>query len=121
MYENKLMPLATRAVFYWRTIKHAMFGFFMIGLCLLIGIFGYHFTDNIPWIDSIHNASMILGGMGPVVEIKSNAGKIFSSFYALFCGVMFITSIGVILAPTVHRFFHIIHMDEVEDPIDEII
>ena len=120
MFEHKLRPLASRAVFYTRTFKHAIFGFCVITICLCIGIAGYHYTDNISWIDSLHNASMILGGMGPVVEIKSNAGKIFSSFYALFCGVMFITSVGIMLAPAVHRFFHIIHLDDVEDPTDSI-
>lgn len=83
-------------------------------VCLSIGILGYHFTDNIPWIDSVHNASMILSGMGPVVEIKSVAGKIFSSFYALFSGVAFITNIGIILAPAAHRLFHSLHIDDVK-------
>jgi hypothetical protein len=77
---------------------------------LLIGVLGYHYTASIPWIDSVHNACMILSGMGPVVTITNNAGKIFSSFYALFSGVIFITNIGVILAPAIHRFFHRMHV-----------
>lgn len=79
-------------------------------ICLLIGIIGYHYTAGIPWLDAIHNASMILSGMGPVVNITTNSGKIFSSFYALFSGVIFITNIGVILAPAIHRFFHRLHV-----------
>ena len=55
---------------------------------------------------------MILSGMGPVVEIKTNAGKYFSSFYALFSGVAFITNIGILSAPIAHRFFHKLHLEE---------
>ena len=84
----------------------------ILGLCLLIGVFGYHYWGGASWLDSIHNASMILSGMGPVVEIKSDAGKIFSSFYALFSGVVFITNIGVILAPVLHRMYHRLHLEE---------
>jgi hypothetical protein len=80
--------------------------------CLSLGVLGYHYTSNITWIDSLHNASMILSGMGPVVEIKTNSGKLFSSFYALFSGVAFITNIGLLLTPIVHRFFHKMHMEE---------
>jgi len=112
MYENKRQQLAPAKVYYARAIRHTLFGIAIIGVCLYIGIAGYHYIDGIPWIDALHNASMILGGMGPVVEIKSDAGKIFSSFYALFCGVMFITTVGIMLAPTIHRFFHKLHMEE---------
>jgi len=77
-----------------------------------MGIAGYHYFANIPWIDALHNASMILSGMGPVVEIKTNAGKYFSSFYALFSGVAFITNIGLLLAPIAHPFFHNLHVEE---------
>ncbi len=84
----------------------------IIGLCLGIGVAGYHYTDGIPWIDSLHNASMILSGMGPVVEIKSVSGKLFSSFYALFSGVAFITNIGILLAPAAHRLFHRLNLED---------
>lgn len=84
----------------------------IIGLCLGIGVIGYHYTDGIPWIDSLHNASMILSGMGPVVEIKSVSGKLFSSFYALFSGVAFITNIGILLAPAAHRLFHRLNLED---------
>ena len=67
---------------------------------------------DFEWLDAFHNASMILSGMGPVVEIKTVGGKWFSSFYAIFSGVAFITNIGIVLAPLAHRFFHILHLEE---------
>jgi hypothetical protein len=110
MFESKHQPLAPFRVFRRRIVKSFLFGMFVLFICLMIGVCGYHYTDGISWLDSLHNASMILSGMGPVVEIKSTIGKLFSSFYALFSGVIFITNIGIILAPAIHRFFHRLHV-----------
>jgi hypothetical protein len=112
MYEHKSQPLAPKKVYYRRMGKNLLIGIVIIFICLMIGIMGYHVTAGIPWLDALHNASMILSGMGPVVEIKTDGGKWFSSFYALFSGVVFITNIGIILAPAIHRFFHRLHVDE---------
>ena len=112
MYENKNQPLATRKIFYRRMFQNLFIAMAILGVCLLIGILGYHYIAHIEWIDAVHNASMILSGMGPVVEIKNFWGKIFSSAYALFSGVAFITNIGFILAPAAHRLFHRLHVDE---------
>lgn len=111
-YENKKEALAPLPVFYSRLLRNLLFAIGILCICLAIGIFGYHYTDDIPWIDSLHNASMILSGMGPVVEIKSTGGKIFSSIYAIFSGVAFITNIGIILAPAAHRLFHRLHLED---------
>ena len=77
-----------------------------------MGVFGYHFFEDIGWIDSLLNASMILGGMGPVTELKTDTGKIFASFYALFSGIVFLVTVGIIFAPIVHRFLHRLHIDK---------
>lgn len=112
MYEHKKQPLASRSTFYNRVLTNMTWSLLLILGCLLIGVLGYHFTADIPWLDALHNASMILSGMGPVVEITTVAGKWFSSFYALFSGIMFITNIGILLAPAAHRFFHKLHVEE---------
>jgi hypothetical protein len=112
MYEKKSKPLAPRVVYYTRVLRGMLIAFFLLAICLAIGILGYHYFANISWIDSLHNASMILSGMGPVVEIRSVGGKVFSSVYALFSGVAFITNIGIILAPAAHRLFHRLHLEE---------
>ena len=111
-YEHKSEPVASRKVFLKRLYRNAIVAFVILSICLLMGVVGYRYTGQLSWIDSLHNASMILSGMGPVAEIKSNSGKIFSSFYALFSGVAFITNIGMLIAPIVHRFFHILHAEE---------
>lgn len=112
MYEHKKQPLASKSTFYNRVLTNIIWSFLLIAICLLIGVLGYHYTANIPWLDALHNASMILSGMGPVVEITTVAGKWFSSFYALFSGIMFITNIGILLAPAAHRFFHKLHVED---------
>jgi hypothetical protein len=112
MYEHRLQPLAPRKVFYKRFLYNLFFALSIFAVCLLIGIAGYHFLAGAGWIDAIHNASMILSGMGPVIEIHNTGGKLFSSAYALFSGVVFITNIGVILAPLAHRLFHRLHLQD---------
>ena len=112
MYENRSKPLAPARVYYRRVVTNFGIGGIILLICLLIGITGYHYFAKISWLDSLHNASMILSGMGPVVVINTVSGKIFSSMYALFSGVVFITNIGIMIAPAVHRFFHKLHLQE---------
>jgi hypothetical protein len=81
-------------------------------LSLFAGILGYHYIARQSWIDSLLNASMILGGMGPVGDLHSDAAKVFASIYALFSGLVFIGMLGMLLAPFVHRLMHRFHIDE---------
>ena len=110
-YEHKSQPVANRKVFVKRVFMHFLWTLYILGICLLIGVIGYKTLGPMSWIDAVHNASMILGGMGPVVTIESFWGKIFSSFYALFSGIVFITNMGVLMAPIAHRFFHKLNLE----------
>lgn len=83
-----------------------------MAIALLLGIAGYHFIAGFNWVDSLLEASMILGGMGPVRELYRDSAKVFASIYALFSGVIFIALMGIILAPVVHRVLHKFHVDE---------
>ncbi len=76
-----------------------------------IGIAGYHWLSGLDWVDSLLEASMILGGMGPVNPIQSTSAKIFASGYALFCGLVFIGIMGIVLTPVVHRMLHKFHVE----------
>src|SRR5439155_20247880 len=84
----------------------------LIAVELSIGIAHYHIVGRFNWIDSLLEASMILGGMGPVNQLPNEAAKIFASAYALFSGLMFIAIKGIVLAPVVHRILHKFHVDE---------
>ena len=86
-------------------------GLAIVAVALGIGIVGYRVTEGISWLDSLLNASMILSGMGPVQDLHHDSAKWFASFYALFSGVAFITTAGVLFAPVVHRFLHKFHLE----------
>ena len=111
MYEHRKQKLAPMKTFYQRVFKNILIALLIMCVCLLLGLLGYHYSADIGWLDSLHNASMILSGMGPVVTINTVSGKWFSSFYALFSGISFITFVGVLFAPVYHRFLHKFHLD----------
>jgi hypothetical protein len=112
MYEHHKQPLASQKVFAQRLRRNALIGLSLLMFSLGIGMLGYHFLENLAWIDSLLNASMILGGMGPVAPIKTAGGKIFASFYALYSGVILLASVGILITPIFHRFLHYFHLAE---------
>lgn len=115
--ERRHEPLLPRRIFLQRVAVYFIFSVLIIGCSLGLGVLGYHFTEGLSWLDSLLNASMILGGMGPVNPLQTVAGKLFASFYALFAGMVFLVAVGVLIAPVVHRFLHSFHVapDDVSD------
>ena len=114
-FEHHKQPLLPKDEYRRRVLQHAMTGFGLIAVSLAVGVIGYHVTGGFGWLDSLYNASMILGGMGPVIaDIKDTpqALKWFASFYALYSGLALLTSAGVLMAPIVHRILHSFHIDE---------
>ena len=83
----------------------------LVGISLLAGIVGYHGFEHLSWTDSFLNASMILGGMGPVDAVKSEGGKLFAGFYALYSGLAFLVLAGLLFGPVAHRILHNFHYD----------
>lgn len=114
MYEHRKQPLLSTAKFLKRVARHWLAGFGVLVIGLGGGILGYHYIAGLRWIDSLLNASMILGGMGPVDPVPTNGAKIFASCYALFSGLAFIGIVSVLLAPFVHRLLHRVHAEERE-------
>ena len=112
MYERLKQPLLTRMQFASRVALHLLVAFGTATLALLAGVLGYHNLAHLSWIDSLLNASMILGGMGPVDRLETHGAKLFASLYALYSGVIFIALQGVLLAPFIHRLMHRMHIDE---------
>ncbi len=114
MFERKSEPLLSRAAFAARMARSAAAALALVGLSLAMGMSGYHLFEGMAWIDALVNSAMLLGGMGPVGELHTSAGKVFASLYALYCGLVLIVVIGVLFAPVFHRFMHRFHL-EVED------
>ena len=110
MYEHHTAPLLGRMKFLIRVSWHVLAAAVTLISSLCVGVLGYHVTEHLSWIDALLNASMILGGMGPVDPIKTVAGKLFASFYSLFSGIVFLVVAGVLVAPVAHRFLHQMHL-----------
>jgi len=112
MYEPRNRPLLSRAKFARRVARHGLVALAAIAIALGIGVIGYHSLADLGWIDSLLNASMILGGMGPVDLLRSSSAKIFASCYALFSGLAFIGIASLMVAPFAHRLLHSFHVQE---------
>ena len=112
MFEKKHERIVPFSVFAKRLVICLAISGLLALVALLIGIAGYHWLGGLGWIDSLLNASMILGGMGPVNQLTTTGAKIFASAYALFSGLVFIAVMGVVFAPIVHRMLHKFHIDE---------
>ena len=111
MFEHKASRLLSSREFLSRMARCIAMMLAIIAFSLAIGTAGYHYFGNLHWIDALLNAAMILTGMGPVDPMTTDAGKLFATFYALYSGVAFLTSVAVLAAPVVHRFMHKFHLD----------
>ncbi|MBK9462414.1 MAG: hypothetical protein IPN94_24080 [Sphingobacteriales bacterium] len=114
MYERKHEPLLQKQAFVRRLGYNILVAFEALLVSLGLGIIGYHNLCHFSWIDSLLNASMILGGMGPVSPIDDEyiSGKVFASFYAIFSGIGFVGGISILLAPILHRIYHRFHIED---------
>lgn len=112
MFERKHEKLAPVSVFVRRLAICLITSGVLALAALFIGIAGYHWIAGLDWIDSLLNASMILGGMGPVNQLTSKSAKVFASGYALFSGLIFIAVMGIVFSPIVHRMLHKFHIDD---------
>jgi len=110
MSKNARKELNARFVSHLRTNVQLALALLMVSL--LIGMVGYHSLAAMGWVDAFLNASMLLGGMGPVDPLTSDAAKLFAGAYALYCGVVFIATAGLIIAPVGTHILHRFHLDK---------
>jgi hypothetical protein len=113
--ENRKQKVAPLSTFFRRLGRYGVFAFTLIAFSVALGTIGYHQFGALKWLDSFHMACMILTGMGPVSEMKTDGAKIFSSLYALYSGVAFLTITAVFFAPIIHRLLHILQIDAEDD------
>jgi hypothetical protein len=112
LYEHRTDKLLEWPAFLRRASFHLTMGLLAIAVAVGLGTMGYHWLGRVPWLDAFLNASMILGGMGPVDHMDTNGAKLFAACYALFSGLFFIAIMGVVLAPWIHRMIHVMHAEE---------
>jgi hypothetical protein len=116
-FENKSKDLLPFSKFIQRVLKYAVYSLIMISVSVGIGVLGYWYFAKLSLTDAFYNACMILTGMGPVNNMATPSAKMFSSFYALFSGIAFLSTIAVFFAPIAHRFLHILHLDDDGDSV----
>ena len=112
--EHRKQKVVTWQRFVVRLGRYSLFALILIVFSLAIGVFGYHYIGELDWLTAFHMSSMILTGMGPVAVMNSQAAVLFSSFYALYSGVAFLSITAVFFAPIIHRLLHILHVEEEE-------
>lgn len=108
-------PQSHHSRFLIRLFRSMTLAFCFILISLLFGMWGYHHFESLGWLDAYLNAALILSGMGPLSVPKTDPGKIFEGTYALFSGIVFLVSVGIILAPIFHHFFIKLHLEELKD------
>ena len=119
MFEHRRQQLLPRRAFLFRLGRFAGAAFLLVVVSWVIGILGYRALEGMSWIDASLNAAMILGGMGPVDPLHTDAGKLFASVYALFSGIVFLVAVGVLIAPILHRFMHQFHLEADREEAEE--
>jgi hypothetical protein len=112
VYENRRAQLLPRQLFLRRVGRHALVGLGLAVLSLALGMSGYMYFEHLEWRDAFLNSAMLLGGMGPVDNPRTPGGKLFAGCYALYAGLVFLVTVGIVLAPIVHRLIHRFHLQE---------
>jgi hypothetical protein len=110
--ENRRQKVTPLPHFLYRVGRYGLFALGLVVFSVFIGTLGYHYFGQIPWLDSLYMACMILTGMGPVAEMTTAKAKLFSSFFALYSGVAFLSITAVFFAPIIHRLLHILHVEQ---------
>jgi hypothetical protein len=109
LYEHHTQPLIPHTAWLLRLAKSFQMAVTVLAACLMVGVLGYRFLGNIPWVDAFLESAMILSGMGPVAVMQNDPVKIFAAFYALLSGFILLSSFGLVMAPILHRFLHHFH------------
>jgi hypothetical protein len=112
MLEHQRRPLLSKAAFIRRQLRFLAAASVFVTISLAIGVVGYMQFAHFRFVDAFLNASMILGGMGPLGELPNDGAKWFASFYALYSGIALLGTVAVILTPVVHRMMHALHLDD---------
>ena len=111
MYESRRQPLLGQRAFLKRLLGHFAVAFALVLGSVAIGMAGYIRLEGFSALDAFLDTAMLLGGMGPVHVPRTDAGKLFAGFFALYAGLVFVATAALVLGPLVHRVLHRFHLD----------
>lgn len=112
MYETKKQRPLPRRRFLRRFGAHFALAIGIIAVSVALGMAGYCGFEHLAPLDGFLNTAMLLGGMGPVNNPVTPAGKLFAGFFALYAGLVFIVTAGLLFTPLLHRLMHHFHWDD---------
>ncbi|HEX7606292.1 MAG TPA: hypothetical protein VF348_06255 [Usitatibacter sp.] len=112
---RRYKPLPPPEVYRRHLATSGSVGLLLIVVSLAVGMAGYAYFEKIGFYDAFLNASMILSGMGPILNPASTGGKVFAGFYALYSGFAVLAIAAIMFAPVVRRFLHRFHLEEFDD------
>lgn len=115
MFERRHEELLPRGKFVKRVAKFALISLGLVVFSLVVGMVGYYSFEGLSWVDAFLNAAMLMGGMGQINSLQTDAGKVFAGIYALYCGMVLLIAVGIFAAPIVHRFLHHFHLEAEKD------
>ncbi len=115
MYESKKQPLLPARHFRNRLLAHVLYALLVMFVTIAIGVIAHLLLEPVNWHDALLNTALIVGGIGPYILPESISGKVFFAAYSMFVGLIFIGTLGIILAPLAHRILHKFHLDDNED------
>ena len=111
-YETMHDPMMVRKEFLQRMKVHMSYSGLLVAVSLIVGTVGFKLFSGMLWVDAFLNASMLLGGMGPVGELGGRGGKLFAALYALYAGLVFLIVASFLFAPVFHRVLHHFHIEK---------
>ncbi len=112
MYESRSDPLLPLRDFVRRVLSHILYAVVLIAATVCVGVLGNMWFEDIRWHDAMLNAALIVAGIGPFILPTTVGGKIFFSLFGIFVGLVFMATLGVVLAPVAHRMLHLFHLDQ---------
>ena len=112
MLERRNHRVISNTEFAGRIVKWLLLTFLLFSISLIAGVLGYHYFENMSWIDALLNAAMILGGMGEIDSLHTTEGKLFAAAYAIYSGIFLVVCGGLLLVPVFHRTLHHFHADD---------
>ncbi|WNJ92286.1 hypothetical protein [Bosea sp. 685] len=111
-FEHRRQTVIPVHRFVWRMGRTLLIYVGLATVGMAIGMAGYMSTEGMSAVDAFVNAAMILSGMGPVDQLKTDGGKLFAGAYALFSGLFVVIATGFVLAPVLHRVLHSFHVEQ---------
>ena len=111
MFEHYKQPLISRRKFTLRMLRSGGISLLVIGMAIFVGMWGFHYLENMAWLDSLLNSVMVMTGISAVPVTFTGVGKVFTAAYAIFSNLAFFAVIVILVAPILHRLMHYLNLD----------